>query len=152
MVGAGLRIGEVEALDVSDLRVSDRKGSVTVRQGKGSKYRQVPLNKDVREALLAYLEVRRDCGEALFTSQKGGRLTSNAIWKVVKKNGEAAGVEELTPHALRHTFATNLVRKHGVDIVTAAALLGHSNISTTAIYTKPNQQDLEDAVERLSKQ
>lgn len=152
MVGSGLRIGEVEALDVSDVQASDRRGSVTVRQGKGSKYRQVPLNRDVREALMGYLKVRKDSEAALFTSQKGGRLTANAIWKVVKKYGEAAGIEGLTPHALRHTFATNLIRKHGVDIVTAAALLGHSNISTTAVYTKPSQQDLVDAVERLSRQ
>lgn len=152
MVGAGLRIGEVEALDVADIQVSERQGAVTVRRGKGSKYRRVPLNKDVRAALLGYLQVRRkDSGEALFVSQKGGRLTSNGIWKVVTKYGEETGIEGLTPHALRHTFATDLIRKHGVDIVTAAALLGHSNISTTAIYTKPNQQDLEDAVERLSK-
>lgn len=152
MVGAGLRIGEVESLNVSDIEVSDRKGVVTIRQGKGSKYRQVPLNKDIRKALLDYLQERPDVGKPLFASQKGGGLSSNAIWKVIKKYGEEAGLPDLTPHALRHTFGTNLIRRHGVDIVTTATLMGHANISTTAIYTKPNEQDLINAVERLSKQ
>jgi integrase/recombinase XerD len=98
-----------------------------------------------------YLEVRPNIGEALFISQKGGRLTSNAIWKVVKKYGNKVGIDDLTPHSLRHTFGTMLIRKHKVDLVTTAALMGHENIATTAIYTQPNQQDMIDAVEKLSK-
>lgn len=151
MVGAGLRIGEVADLTLSDVEVSERKGVVTVRQGKGCKYRQVPLNNDIRRAVKDYLEVRQDSGKALFASQKGNGLTSNGIWKTIKKYGEQAGLDDLTPHALRHTFGTRLIRKYGVDIVTTAALMGHANVSTTAIYTKPNQQDLVDAVEKLSK-
>ena len=151
MIGAGLRIGEVEALKVADIQVSDRKGAVEVRQGKGSKYRQVPLNRDVRQAIQEYLEVRPDDGDFLFVSHKGAGLTSNAIWKVIKKYAEEAGLPEVTPHSLRHTFGTRLIRKYGVDIVTTAALMGHANISTTAIYTKPNQQDLMDAVEKLAR-
>ncbi len=151
MVGAGLRIGEVESLDLFDIQISDRKGMVTVREGKGQKYREVPLNKDIRKAIQEYLEDRPNNGEALFISQKGGRLTSNAIWKVVKKYGNKVGLDDLTPHSLRHTFGTMLIRKHKVDIVTTAALMGHENISTTAIYTKPNQQDMIEAVEKLSK-
>lgn len=152
MVGAGLRIGEVAALGLEDVEVSERKGVVTVRQGKGAKYRQVPLNKDVRKAIQEYLSVRPAAGEALFVSQKGGGLTANAMWKTVKKYGDQAGLTDLTPHALRHTFGTRLIRKHGVDIVTTAALMGHANISTTAIYARPSEQDLMDAVEKLSRQ
>lgn len=151
MVGAGLRIGEVESLNLSDIQINDRKGMVIVRQGKGQKYREVPLNKDIRKAIQEYLEVRTNIGEPLFISQKGGRLTSNAIWKVIKKYGNKVGLAELTPHSLRHTFGTMLIRKHKVDLVTTAALMGHENIATTAIYTKPNQQDMIDAVEKLSK-
>lgn len=151
MVGAGLRIGEVESLNLLDIQISDRKGIVTVREGKGQKYREVPLNKDIRKAIQEYLEVRLDNQKSLFISQKGGRLTSNAIWKIVKKYGGRVGLDDLTPHALRHTFGTMLIRKHKVDIVTTAALMGHENIATTAIYTKPNQQDMIDAVEKLSK-
>jgi len=151
MVSAGLRIGEVESLNLSDIQIKDRKGMVTVREGKGQKYREVPLNKDIRKAVQEYFEVRQNIGEALFISQKGGRLTSNAIWKVVKKYGNKVGLSDLTPHSLRHTFGTMLIRKHKVDIVTIAALMGHENISTTAIYTKPNQQDMIEAVEKLSK-
>jgi site-specific recombinase XerD len=151
MAGAGLRISEVESLTIHDIEVSERKGVVTVRQGKGSKYRQVPLNKDIRKAIQEYLQVRPNEGEALFISQKGGGLASNAIWKIVKKYADRAGMPDITPHSLRHTFGTMLIRKHKVDIVTTAALMGHENISTTAIYTKPNQQDMIDAVEKLSK-
>jgi len=153
MVGAGLRIGEVEALDLQDIKINERKGFVEIRQGKGSKYRTVPLNKDVRKAILDYLEEERpqDDSPSLFISQKGGRLTSNAIWKVIKKYAKEAGLPDITPHSLRHTFGTNLIRKHGVDIVTTATLMGHSNISTTAIYTRPNEQDMIEAVEKLSK-
>lgn len=154
MIGAGLRIGEVESLNASDIEVSERKGVVIVRQGKGGKYRQVPLNKDIRNALKDYLEERSNTdkatNEALFVSQKGGGLTSNAIWKLIKKYADKAGLSDITPHSLRHTFGTRLLRKYGTDIVTVAALMGHSNISTTAIYTKPNEQDLTDAVEKLS--
>lgn len=151
MIGAGLRIGEVESLNLSDIQISDRKGMVIVREGKGQKYREVPLNKDIRKAIQEYMEVRPNGGEALFISQKGGRLTSNAIWKVIKKYGNRVGLTDLTPHSLRHTFGTMLIRKHKVDIVTTAALMGHENIATTAIYTKPSQQDMIDAVEKLSK-
>lgn len=151
MAGAGLRVGEVESLNLTDIQIGERKGFVDVRQGKGAKYRRVPLNTDTRKALIDYIQVRPKEEEALFVSQKGGRLTANAIWKTVKKYGNLAGLDDLSPHSLRHTFGTQLIRKHGVDIVTAATLMGHSNISTTAIYTKPNEQDLAEAVERLSK-
>lgn len=151
MVGAGLRIGEVEALNLSDIELKDRKGMVVVREGNGQKYRMVPLNKDIRKAVQEYMEVRPGDGEALFISQKGGRLTSNAIWKIIKKYGNRVGLTDLTPYSLRHTFGTMLIRKHKVDIVTTAALMGHENIATTAIYTKPNQQDMIEAVEKLSK-
>ncbi len=79
VVGTGLRIGEVAALTVADIEMSDRKGLLTVRHGKGGKYRQVPLNKDVREAFHDYLRERPDDAQALFLSQKGGGLASNAI-------------------------------------------------------------------------
>ena len=61
------------------------------------------------------------------------------------------GLADVTPHLLRYFFGTMLIRKHKVDLVTTAALMGHENIATTAIYTKPNQQDMIDAVEKLSK-
>lgn len=151
MVGAGLRIGEVESLLVSDIDLSERKGAVTIRQGKGSKYRQIPLNKDIRKALQEYLNERPDFGESLFASQKKRGLSSHAIWQVIRKYGDQANLNDLTPHQLRHTFGTMLVRKHHVDIVTTAALMGHDSIQTTAIYTKPNRQDMMEAVEKLEK-
>lgn len=151
MLDAGLRIGEVEALNVDDIEVSERKGLVRVRQGKGSKYREVPLNKELRKVLQGYLMTRPNLGiEALFISQWKDRLSANSIWKLVKKYGEACGLQDLTPHALRHSFGTRLVREKGVDLVTTAQLMGHSNIQTTALYTKATQKDLENAVEKLA--
>lgn len=108
MIGTGLWIGEVESLNLSDIELSDRKGMVMVREGKGQKYREVPLNKDIRKAIQEYLEVRPNNGEALFISQKGGRLTLNTIWKVVKKYGYKVGLDDLTPHSLRQTFGLSL--------------------------------------------
>lgn len=151
MVGAGLRIGEVESLQISDIELTERKGIVTIRQGKGTKYRQVPLNKDIRKALQEYFEIRPDYGDTLFASQKRRGMTSHAIWQAVKKYGVQAGLNDLTPHQLRHTFCVKLIREEKVDIVTVANLMGHENINTTALYSKPNQQDMIDAVERLAK-
>jgi integrase/recombinase XerC len=152
MLDAGLRIGEVESLNLEDIEISDRKGLVRIRQGKGLKYREVPLNKDLRKALQSYINIRPNIDTpALFISQWKDRLSSNSIWKLVKKYGEASGLENLTPHSLRHSFGTRLVRDKGNDIVAVAQLMGHSNIQTTSIYTKASQQDLEDAVEKLGR-
>jgi site-specific recombinase XerD len=151
MLGTGLRVGEVAALTLTDVAMSDRRGSVTVRQGKGGKFRTVPLNSDVRKALGAYLQVRKPCETAaLFLSRLGGHLSSVSLWRLVRKYGEAAGMPDLHPHALRHTFGTMLVRELGTDLVATAQLMGHSSVQTTALYAKASMKDLEDAVERLS--
>jgi site-specific recombinase XerD len=151
MIGAGLRIGEVESLNLVDIQLTTRNGMVAVHEATGRKYRMVPLHREICNALRAYLEIRPKAEEALFISQKGGRLTANAIWKIVKKYGNNAGLAELTPQSLRHTFGTMLIQKHNVDIATTAALMGHESIATTAIYMKPSQQDMMEAVEKLTK-
>ncbi|GAH96192.1 unnamed protein product, partial [marine sediment metagenome] len=71
------------------------------------------------------------------------------IQDCVKKYGKLAGLEDITPHSLRHTFCTNLLRSGGVDIVTVAKIAGHSDISTTSIYTQPSHRDMAKAVEGL---
>jgi len=83
----------------------------------------------------------------LFMGQRGA-LTASAVRKIVEKYGRKAGVEDVTPHVLRHSCARALLDA-GVDLVTVAALLGHEDLKTTAIYTKPSVQDLERAVGRL---
>ena len=150
LANTGLRAGELAKLTLEDLEISERKGTVTVRSGKGAKYRQVPLNADARRAIANYLEVRHQ-GEDdhLFIGQRGGALTPSAIWRVVRKYGQRAGFE-ISPHTLRHTFGTRLVRSKGVDLVTVAAMMGHESLDTTAIYTKPSEEDMAEAAERLS--
>jgi len=148
LLNTGLRVQECSALDVADVEMDERKGKLVVRSGKGGKRREVPLNVEARRALSAYMEVREEDGnQALFVSQQRSRLGSRGIQDVVAKYGRLAGLD-VTPHALRHTFCTNLLRG-GVDIVSVAALAGHSDISTTSIYTQPNGRDLEKAVEGL---
>lgn len=143
----GLRVGEAAALRVEDVVLNERSGKVMVRSGKGRKYREVPLHREARRALREYLEVRPDQGEALFLGQRGP-LGVRGIQMRLKEIGKAAGVD-VTPHVLRHTFATRLLRKAGVDLVTVAALLGHESVATTAIYTQPDEAALAQAVERL---
>ena len=149
LLNTGLRVQECSSLDLGDIEMSERKGRIIVRSGKGNKRREVPLNVEARRALLAYMEARReDRDSALFLSQQGSRLGSRGIQGVVAKYGRLAGLEDLTPHALRHTFCTNLLRA-GTDIVTVAKLAGHADISTTSIYTQPAEKDLQKAVEGL---
>ncbi len=150
LANTGLRVGELAQLTREDLDISERKGTVTVRSGKGAKYRQVPLNADARRALREYLDVRLQSESgAVFLGQRGNGLTPSAIWRVVKKYGQRAELA-ISPHTLRHTFGTRLVRSQGVDLVTVAAMLGHESLDTTAIYTKPSEEDMANAVEKLA--
>ena len=149
LANTGLRVGELAKLTLDDLELSARKGKLTVRSGKGNKYREVPLNADARRALRAYLGLwPQDGDRALFLGQRGNGLTSSAIWRVVKKYGQRAGLE-ISPHTLRHTFGTRLVRRKGIDLVTVAAMMGHESLETTAIYTQPSEEDMAEAVETL---
>ena len=144
----GLRVGEMASLSVEDVVLNERSGKVIVRSGKGRKYREIPLHKEARNAIAAYLEVRsQEQGESLFLGQRG-RLGPRGVQMRLAALGEAAGVE-VTPHILRHTFATRLLREAGADLVTVAALMGHSSVATTAIYTQPGEADLVEAVEGL---
>jgi len=133
--------------------LNNRSGKVIVRSGKGRKYREIPLHKEARQALAAYLEVRPDGsrgdpgGRPLFLGQRGS-LGERGMQMRLAALGKDAGVE-ITPHVLRHTFATRLLREAQADLVTVAALLGHSSVATTAIYTQPGEVDLVEAVEGL---
>ena len=150
LANTGLRVGELAGLTLEDVEMSARKGRLTVRSGKGTKYRRVPLNADARRAIREYLEIRPNVeDDHLFISQRGSGLTSSAIWRVVKKYGRRAGLE-ISPHTLRHTFGTRLVRSKGVDLVTVAVMMGHESVETTAIYTQPSEEDMAEAVETLS--
>lgn len=145
----GLRVGELCALRLGDLDVGERHGTVTVRSGKGGKYRQVPVNADARRAVAQYLAVRpKVTDDHLFLSQKGGGLGTKAVETLVARYARQAGLMEVTPHTLRHSFGKQALDA-GADLVTVSTLLGHENITTTAIYTQPSARDLVRAVERL---
>ncbi len=144
----GLRVSEAAALRMEDVVLNARSGKVVVRSGKGRKYREVPLHREARRALQAYLEVRpADRGDTVFVGQRG-TLRTRGIQMRLEELGKAAGVK-VSPHVLRHTFATRLLREAGADLVTVAALLGHESVATTAIYTQPDEAALARAVERL---
>lgn len=147
LANTGLRVAEAAALRKEDVMLGERSGKVIVRQGKGGKYREVPLNAETRRALREYLAVRPADTDSLFVGQRGP-LTTSGIWRIVTRYARQAGVEA-TPHTLRHTFATRLLREAGADLVTVADLLGHTDVRTTARYTRPTQADREKVVELL---
>jgi site-specific recombinase XerD len=147
----GLRLAELVALDVEDVRVSARKGLVVVRSGKGDAYREVPLNALVRQGLEEWLgerQARAAEGErALFVGRGGRRLSKRSVDDVVRRLGQDAGVR-LSAHVLRHTFLTRMVRQ-GSDLVLVAELAGHRRLETTRRYSLPSDADRLLAVERL---
>ena len=124
----GLRAGELAAVRLDDLTLGDRSGLLSVRRGKGNKARRVPLNAEARVAIRDYLLVR-PVGEVqhLFVGQRDEPLSAHAIYDVVIKYSRLAGLEEVTPHTLRHTFARTLVAA-GTPISDVADLLGHSSL------------------------
>ncbi|KGK81935.1 hypothetical protein DP73_21110 [Desulfosporosinus sp. HMP52] len=140
MLNTGLRISEVAALDIDDLIIGDRSGSLKVRLGKGSKFRTVPLNSDTRKVLRDYLNGRTK--GPVFLSQRGkgtGRLTASGIRQVIDQYAYLAKLPELHPHALRHTFARNLL-KTGEGLEMVAEILGHKSLNSTRIYTQPSER------------
>jgi site-specific recombinase XerD len=151
----GVRVNELIHLTLDDIEISERKGTLIVRSGKGNKYREVPLAIEARKAISDYLEVRpAGKSKQLFLGQRGSLRTTDAVWKLLKKYASRVGLEQrVHPHLLRHQFATELVRrkKNGqpADLSTAAALLGHKNINTTMVYTKPTPEEMAQAVEGL---
>lgn len=143
----GLRVAELCALEPEDLKLSERAGSVLVRQGKGNKRRTVPVNNEARRALTPWLALRSPEAAHVFTDLYGVRLQPRGVQFVLQDYGRKAGVS-ITPHQLRHYLAKSLLDK-GVGLVEIAAILGHSKISTTQIYTTPSERDLERAMARL---
>ncbi|MGZ4536804.1 MAG: site-specific tyrosine recombinase XerD [Nocardioidaceae bacterium] len=142
LYGTGARISEAVGLDVDDLDLSvEGQGSVLLR-GKGSKERVVPVGSYAREAVEAYLVRGRPelsgVGRglpALFLNARGGRLSRQSAWAVLVRAAERAGVSaEVSPHTLRHSFATHLL-DGGADVRVVQELLGHASVTTTQVYT-----------------
>jgi integrase/recombinase XerC len=140
LYAAGLRVGELVALDLSDLKLAER--VVRVR-GKGRKERLVPFGRPAARALEAYLPTRREWrrgssndDEPLFVNQRGGRLSDRSVRRQLDSAvRRTAALNHLHPHALRHAFATHLLEA-GMDLRAIQELLGHSSLATTQLYTK----------------
>lgn len=146
---AGLRVGEIIQLRMSDVVLDERKGSVIVREGKGTKRREIPLNAKARKALLDYLRIRPDVEmNALFLGQRNECVQSKTIQRAVLRFAKKAELKNVTPHTLRHSFAKELIDA-GVSLEKVATLMGHSNLNTTRIYTTPSLEELNDAIEKL---
>lgn len=144
--GGGFRVSELSALKIEDITLTDRKGHVVVKNGKGGKTREVPLKNSIREFLTQYI-AGRNPSERLFQGQRGP-LTPIAFNKIIAFYAKKAGIK-CHPHQLRHTFSYQFLEQTQNDIVALAQILGHSNLSTTAIYTQHRLSDLQEKVERM---
>lgn len=146
-VYTGLRVSELVQLDLSDV---DLDGTVRVRHGKGDKERHVALHPKAAARLRTYLETRDDEHPAVFLARGGRRISVRAIQRLVQLlAADAELAKHITPHKLRHTFATHLLDA-GEDIRVIQVLLGHESISTTEIYTHVSSTRGRKAVNRLS--
>lgn len=153
MVGTGLRVGELLALQVMDVEIHDRSGKVTVSRGKHESYREVPLTLDVRKALSTYLAEEHPDKEnpkaPLWMGTRGGLSHRSSVTRIIEKYAIQAGMEAVNPHALRHTFATRYLNANPSDLRGLARLLGHKSLDTVMIYTEPSMQDLAERMERV---
>jgi integrase/recombinase XerD len=142
LYATGMRVSELVSLDVGSINLAKGVVSCTNR---GNKERILPLSDRAVDALRSYLErgrpslLRNNNEDALFLNHRGKRLTRQGLWLIIKSYVEAAGLDvDVTPHTLRHSFATHLLTD-GADLRDVQKLLGHANISTTQIYTEVNQ-------------
>lgn len=145
----GVRASELCNVQISDITISDRKGLLVVREGKGNKYRELPLNKDVRKAIEEYLKVRGKHNNDYLIQGQRGPLGRTGVFRIIQKYGEWAAVSlSMGPHKLRHQFCKDLsdIEK---NIRIVAELAGHTNINTTMKYTQPTAQDVQETVEKL---
>ncbi|MFD1862587.1 site-specific tyrosine recombinase XerD [Planococcus chinensis] len=148
LYASGMRVSECINLDIEDINLT--MGFVRCF-GKGGKERIIPLGKSALEACRSYLETARGqlvkegaATDSLFINQRGKRLTRQGCWKLLKQHAQKAGIQkELTPHTLRHSFATHLI-ENGADLRAVQEMLGHADISTTQIYTHVSKTRLKD--------
>lgn len=146
LFSTGLRVSELCSLSRDSVDLSRDEFSV---RGKGEKVRLVFLSDEAKQALKNYLNVRRDLGEAMFASvskinQKNEWLTPRSVERIIKKYAVKSGIsKKVTPHTLRHSFATDLLQ-NGADIRSVQMMLGHSNVATTQIYTHVTDKHLRD--------
>ena len=147
LYGSGLRVSELVGLDVDDVDLEE--GAVRVL-GKGGKEREVPLGRFGRDATAAYLTRARPVFAsalsrgALLLNQRGGRLTRQSVNRILAEHVRRAGIRRrVTPHSLRHSFATHLL-EGGADVRVVQEMLGHASVATTQIYTLVTREHLRE--------
>jgi len=132
LYATGLRVSELVALKTFEVNLD---ANVVRVMGKGSKERLVPLGEEAAEWISRYSKARKGKSHALFITARGGGMTRQAFWHLIRRYGaRAIPGKKLSPHVLRHAFATHLIN-HGADLRVVQLLLGHADISTTQIYT-----------------
>ena len=161
LLHTGMRVSELCALRISDIALSNNSNIVAVREGKGTKRRNIPLNLTIVGILKDYLESLNDSSSTLVTGllpdqsqflfygQKRMPLTDRGVRYMIKKYAYIAKLKYASPHVLRHTCAKNLIDA-GQPIDRVARILGHSNVNTTAIYTMPTERDLQKTMDSIS--
>ena len=147
----GLRVGELVALQVDDVTLSERKGTIQIRAdvAKGGKEREVPVPKTAREALELYIDELPAGGNGPLFIGRQGALSAEGVAAVVSKYADWSRLEGVTPHVLRHTFAYSYLENNNNDLVALADILGHTDLNTTRIYTKRRLSDLQEGAERV---
>lgn len=151
MYATGMRVSELTGLGIQDV---DTDLAYVRCFGKGSKERIIPVGRKAIAALDEYLIKARPflsrnfLSENLFLNARGGQLTRQGFWKIIKKYADESGIEkEIMPHTLRHSFATHLI-ENGADLRSVQEMLGHADISTTQIYTHITNQHLKDVYKK----
>lgn len=141
LIYTGMRVSELVALDRDDISISERKGTILIRQGKGNAERKIPLHKEVRRAITEYLNTREDYNPVLFMSNYKKRISVRSVEYLCSKFGAH-------PHQFRHTFITDLVDA-GIDDETIRTLTGHINVSMIARYRTVREEARENAIDNL---
>ena len=153
MYATGLRVTELVSLDLPDAQLGDDRPHVRLI-GKGNRERQIPLPEQPASDVASYVRLARPKlvggrqETALFVNRRGERITRQGFWLILKGYAEEAGIAgRVTPHTLRHSFATHMLRG-GMDIRMVQELLGHANISTTQVYTQVSPEHIREAYEK----
>jgi integrase/recombinase XerD len=142
LYATGVRVTELVTLDIDDVNLVA--GIIRVRHGKGNKERIIPIHERAVQALREYIEKGRPAlaksggdTSALFLNHRGQRLTRQGAWLIIKEYAQASGIQtSVTPHMLRHSFATHMLESQKATLADVQHFLGHANISTTQIYTQ----------------
>ena len=149
MYGSGCRVSEVVGLKVEDLNMKEK--TATIRGGKGNKDRFIILSKDWVHMAKKYLDKKKVKSAFVFSKKNGKAITTDAVQRIVRKSAAKAGINKhVTPHSLRHSYATHLLEA-GTNIRYIQSLLGHSSLNTTQVYTNVASEQLKKVVSPLDK-